>query len=82
MSQSPDIDLAEKAQRLRRRRDMSLILPLIGILIFFSPLIRIADVGTGIFGVPPVILYLFGFWLIFIWATRRLATRLRQDDPE
>ncbi len=82
MTQRPEIDLAEKAQQIRRRRDISLILPLLGILVFFSPLIRIADVGTGLFGIPPVIVYLFGFWLVIIWATRRLARRLNQDDPE
>jgi hypothetical protein len=82
MSPKRDPDLARRALRARRRRDIAVILPLLGLFLFLSPVIRIAQGPSTIWGIPHIFIYLFGVWLILILLTRRLSRHLIDDPRE
>ncbi len=65
-----------------RYRDLALILPLVGMLVFLTPLVRVAGSDVSVFGLPVAIVYIYGFWVLLILLTRRLARRLGRDDSE
>jgi hypothetical protein len=47
------------------------------------PLLAIANRPTLVFGVPPLVLYLFGLWAAMVLVGALLAhrTRLPEDEP-
>jgi hypothetical protein len=72
--------LARGALARRKRRDAAAILPLLGIVLFASPLIdAFADAGL-IGGIPVSVIYVFGVWFALIALTARLARGLREDE--
>jgi hypothetical protein len=76
------LPLARDAAARRKRRDVALVLPLLGIVLLASPFANlVADAGS-LAGIPVSVLYVFGIWLALIAATARLAARLRGDDGE
>lgn len=62
-----------------RLRDASVLLPLIGVFLWMPPLISLFAVDRHLFGVPLVVVYLFGVWITLIscalWISRHLADR-------
>lgn len=60
----------------RRLRDAAFMLPIVGILLLVPPWIRILDQEARVFGVPVLLVGLFGLWAIGIALTAALATRL------
>ncbi len=60
-----------------RLRDASVLLPLIGVFLWMPPLISLFAVDRQLFGIPLVVVYLFGVWLALIvcalWISRHLS---------
>ncbi|HMQ92001.1 MAG TPA: hypothetical protein PKA33_10185 [Amaricoccus sp.] len=84
-SSSPDraaLPLAREAAARRRRRDVALVLPLLGVVLLASPFANVVAHAGHLAGIPVGVLYVFGVWLALIAATARLAGRLRADDGE
>lgn len=75
-------DLAHRSLTARRLRDISVLLPLFGILIFMTPVMRVFATGSTVFGIPVAFLFLFGAWLGLILLARRLAVRLSGERGE
>ncbi len=72
--------LARGALARRKRRDAAAILPLVGVVLFASPLIdAFADAGP-LWGIPGSVIYVFGVWFALIALTARLARGLRDDE--
>lgn len=70
----------------RRARDLALIVPVLGVIALMPPLIGLfARPETGIFGIPLIVVYLFGLWLALILIAMVVASRLKRaiqpDDP-
>jgi fatty acid desaturase len=74
-------DLAERAFRRRRRQDVALMLPILGIVLLASPIAAIFLGGGLVFGLPVPILYIFGVWIFLILLARRMARHLSDDEP-
>lgn len=59
-----------------RLRDAAVLLPLLGLLAWMPPVIGLFDASGRILGVPLIVAWLFGVWLVLIvvafWFSRRL----------
>jgi hypothetical protein len=72
----------------RRYRELAVILPLGGTILFMPPYLRILSRHEFLFGVPLMHLYIFGAWLLGILLTALLARRLSpgatgdRSDPD
>jgi len=63
----------------RRARDLALIVPALGTLALMPPLIGLfARPETGVFGIPLIVVYLFGLWLALILGALFVASRLER----
>ena len=63
----------------RRARDLALIVPVLGVLALLPPLIGLfARPETGMFGIPLIVVYLFGLWLALILGALIVASRLKR----
>jgi hypothetical protein len=64
----------------QRTRDAALILPLIGAFLLMSPTALVFDLVETVFGIPMVVLYIFGTWFGLILIALALARRLSARD--
>lgn len=72
--------LALEALDRRRRRDAALVLPIVGLVLFASPLLDIVAGWGSVMGLPAVVLYVFVAWFCLIALTVCLAGPLARDD--
>lgn len=70
--------MSERALRSGKARDAAAALPLFGLLLLMPPVISLLARPQYPFGVPLVVLYLFGVWICLIACTFLLARRLRR----
>lgn len=77
-------DPAAGRVRDRRTQTFATLAPLLGIFLLMPPFIHVfADAGA-VFGVPTIVVYIFGVWAALIAAAGLIARRLsraRADDP-
>lgn len=57
------------------------VLTAAGLLLLVPPLVHLFNHDTAIFGVPQIVLYLFGVWLALIVGTAILTSRLPPERP-
>jgi len=67
--------------RLERTSERAFVLPIAGFVLFVPPILTVFDGPQTVFGVPLVLLYLFGVWLLLIAAAQRLGRRLLTAIP-
>jgi membrane protein implicated in regulation of membrane protease activity len=60
----------------QRTRDAALVLPILGAFLLVSPAASIFNTPATVFGLPLVVLYVFGVWLGLILIAIVLARRL------
>jgi hypothetical protein len=60
----------------RRYRELAVVLPLGGVILFMPPYLRVFSRHDFLFGIPVMHLYIFGAWLFGILLTALLARRL------
>lgn len=60
-----------------RARDAATLLPILGLFLLMPPVITLFAVHFEMFGVPLIVVYLFGVWLALIICAALLARRLR-----
>lgn len=65
----------------RGARDAAAILPFLGLVLFFPPLVYIFTAPLTVAGIPLIVVYIFGVWAAMILATFLVARRLK-PDPE
>lgn len=61
-------------------RDLSVLLPLAGVLLLMSPVLQVFNSLTLIIGIPVIVLYIFGVWLGLIVLGAWLS-RYQRDVP-
>lgn len=71
------------ASAIRKARDVAVVIPVVCTFLFMPPLIHIASDAGSLFGIPTVVIYLFGIWgaavALTAWNSRRLDAP-EQDD--
>ncbi len=60
----------------RKVVERALLLPLIGLLLFFPPIAGIFDINLFVSGIPFTVIYLFVVWGLLIFAAYRLSLSL------
>jgi len=73
----PTLFLERKRYRQRRLRDVAKMLPILGIVLLFVPLLWRGDSATSNAG---AVQYMFGVWLVLIVATAITARRLQASE--
>ncbi len=64
-----------------RAHDLAIIVPIFGVLLLMPPLVGLfARPALGVFGIPLIVVYLFGLWFALIGAALLIALRLRKAD--
>lgn len=63
-----------------RYRDLAVLLPLAGGFLLMSPLIVAFNSVRLAFGLPVIVLYVFGVWLLLILGAIFLARHLAEDE--
>ncbi|MCD6674108.1 MAG: hypothetical protein LT106_14800 [Burkholderiaceae bacterium] len=66
----------------RRLRDVAVLLPLLGLFAWMPPIIGLFAGGGHVFGVPAIVAWLFGIWIVLIASTLVLSRRLGTDDED
>ena len=66
----------------RRYRELAVILPLGGVILFMPPYLQVFSRPDFLFGIPVLHLYIFGAWFLGILLTALLARRLIPSAPE
>ena len=66
--------------RLQRQTERAAALPVAAFLLFIPPLVGLFEDVPPLDGVPAIYVYLFGIWLLLIFAGRRLATTLLDSE--
>lgn len=70
-------------KRTGRKREWSLVLFCVGVLMFFPPILGIVNQTTIVLGVPAAFLFLFGMWALIIVLIAIGARRQNEDHiPE
>lgn len=80
------------ASAIRKSRDIAVILPVVCIFLFMPPMIHLFTGSASLFGIPVVVMYMFGVWTAAIavtfWNVQRLdesrtleALAIEQQDP-
>jgi len=65
-----------------RFRDAAVILPLLGLFLLMPPLITLFARGEHLFGIPVIVIYIFGVWLALVACAALIARRLASPpDP-
>ena len=66
-------------------QDAAVVVPLAALLLFMPPFISLFAAPVSLFGVPLVVLYLFGVWAVLVlltwWIARRLAASGDSGPP-
>ncbi|MEL7277835.1 MAG: hypothetical protein AAGK98_15285 [Pseudomonadota bacterium] len=85
MSRPPDTpeganEPSTGSPRHNRARDIAVLLPIVALLLFLPPFISVFFSTGLVFGVPMILAYVFGVWLLLILATRRLSRILIETE--
>ena len=75
-------DLATRAVRTRKARDLHWIIPSIAALVFLSPIPSTFSIEMTFLGIPWVFLFVYGFWLALIAISRNIGRDTSDDRPE
>jgi hypothetical protein len=65
-----------------RARNLAVLVPLIGLFTLMPPFISLFTAPLTVFGLPLVVVYLFGVWAALIVFTALLARRLASTDDD
>jgi ABC-type Co2+ transport system permease subunit len=66
----------KKVRRSRKSRDIALLLPIIGIILFLTPIHKIFSTSTVTPSLSGLLLFIFGVWAVLIFAALILSRTL------
>jgi len=72
----------EPERESRGARDAAAILPFLGVVLLFPPLIHIFAAPATVAGVPLIVVYLFGVWAAIIVVAYLVSRRMTPDVEE
>jgi len=73
-------DLATRSLKARKLRDAALVLPLLGIFLFLTPIPAIFKDPAQTPGIPPIFLYIYGVWLFLIVLSALISSKINARD--
>jgi len=77
MSEKKSFDEVDKAARRgRKKREVALILPIIGTLLLLTPILRALTVGDGSSPLTNALVFIFSVWAVLIIAAFILSRAL------
>jgi hypothetical protein len=62
-----------------RTQNAAVVVPLVGLLLLMPPFISLFAAPVLVFGIPLVVLYMFGVWIALVLLTWWLGRRLAPD---
>lgn len=68
--------------RTRRIRDVATVLPAAALALLLPPLILVFAVPVLLFGIPLIVVYLFGVWAVLIVIAMQVARRLERAERD
>lgn len=69
MSEQQSFDAVnKKARRSRKKRDLALMLPVIGIILLLTPILKSFTIGNEASPLTSTMLFIFGVWAVLIVA--------------
>ena len=71
-----------KEAKHNRSRELCLLISLLFLLVFNYPLVLAFNRTLPVFGIPLIILYLLGGWLLFIFVTFLVVRNLGRNEGE
>ena len=84
MTEEQSFDVVnKKSRRSRKKREIALILPVIGIILLLTPLLRFFTTGSEVSPLISAVLFIFSVWAILIAAafflSRALISEIRNE---
>ncbi|QDL93652.1 hypothetical protein FDP22_08695 [Paroceanicella profunda] len=61
-------------------QDRALVLPLLAVFLFMPPCIRLFAGPQALFGLPVIVVYVFGVWCLLVFAAFRLSRGLARGE--
>lgn len=75
--------MAEEKDPSRRAQDLAVIVPILGVVLMLPPVVGLfAQPDRSIFGLPLIVVYLFGLWFALILMAYSLARHLNRAHDE
>lgn len=68
--------------RTQGTRDAATVLPFVAVFLFLPPVILVFAAPALIFGIPLIVVYIYGVWAAVILAALLLARRLERAERE
>jgi len=65
----------------RRWRDLAILLPVFGALLLLPPIVALTAPAGLVWGIPAIVIYLFGVWAVLIALAARVAVGLGRAAP-
>ncbi|MCL5776314.1 hypothetical protein M1105_04825 [Limibaculum sp. FT325] len=65
---------------VRKARDAALALPLVGLILVMPPVAQIFAIDARIGGVPVVLAYIFGVWILLVAGARSVGRRILETE--
>lgn len=65
----------------RKPRDAALVAPIIGAALLLPPIATVFEIGGTVFGIPFVVVHVFGVWAALILAALLLSRKLVHEQP-
>ncbi len=84
MTEEQSFDVVnKKSRRSRKKREIALILPVIGIILLLTPLLRFFTTGSEVSPLISAVLFIFSVWAVLIAAafflSRALISEIRNE---
>ena len=70
-----------RGQDPQKPRDAALVTPIIGAAVLLPPIATVFEIGGTVFGVPFVVVHVFGVWAALILAAFLLSRKLVHEQP-
>lgn len=65
----------------QKPRDAALVTPIIGAALLLPPIATVFEIGGTVFGIPFVVVHVFGVWAALILAALLLSRKLVREQP-
>jgi len=71
---------ADPGLGVRKARDAALALPLVGVILTMPPVAQIFAIDLRIAGIPVVVAYIFGVWILLVLGARATGQRILDSE--
>lgn len=65
-----------------RTANLAVLVPVLGLFLWLPPFVGLFSAPLRVFGIPLIVAYLFGVWVVLVAVACRLASQLDLTDAE